>query len=181
MNGIIMCVCSCTVVVYVLGLDIAALSRSAAVTRVNIFHWFSGLRGYYASVQLGIPFLMLIEDLLLTALTIAFVCVKFCLCCAKVSNAYVLLGPVSCIIVHSFHILVGFIHAPYHATSILVLYSVAFFVYIFAMRSTYHCLGKCVQSKPCVILWLIVLSVIVFAGFVIIISSSPVCAYQPSY
>ena len=49
-----------------------------------------------------------------------------------------------------------------------MLYSVAFFVYMFAMRSTYHCLGKCVQCKLYVILCLMVLSVIVFAGFVII-------------
>ena len=78
-----MCVCSCTVVVYVLGLDIAALWRSAAVTRGNIFHWFSSLRGY-AGVQLGIPILMLFEDLLM-ALTIAFVCLKFCLRCARLA------------------------------------------------------------------------------------------------
>ena len=43
-----------------IGLDIAALWRSAAVTRGNIFNWFSGLRGYYAGVQLGIPILMLL-------------------------------------------------------------------------------------------------------------------------
>ena len=202
MNGIIMCVCSCTVVVYVLGLDIAALGRSAAVTRGHIFQWFSYTYLWkYTAAQSGIPISMLFEDIIIMALTITFACFKLCnskkcnskkCCsnCAKVSNAYVLLGPVSCIVVHSFHILVGFIHAPYHATSILVLYSVVFFVYIFAMKSTYHLLAKagkitsgnernrcrrlrdccinCCRSRICVVICMLILSIILFIGFAMI-------------
>ena len=144
-----MSVCSCTIVVYVVGLDIAALGRSGALTKEKIFNWYP-VNNDIMTQQWAIPLVMLIQDVLICVCTFTFTLLMLCECtkykefvikwceskCSKLKlkekkcdSAFVLLGPISCIVVHSFHILVGFIHTPYHATSVLVLYAVAFFVY----------------------------------------------------
>ena len=50
---------------------------------------------------------------------------------------HAIFGPVSCTIIHSYHILIGFIHTPQHATSVLILYGIVLFVYLIALRTTY--------------------------------------------
>ena len=187
MNEIIMCICSCNIVLYVLGLDIAALIRTLDMDIGIIYPRFTNpnFEGD-DKLQFGIVPTMLTQDIIIILFTVVLIIIKLLLK-NKVKCAYVLIGPVLCITVHSFHILVGFIHTTYHATSILVLYSVAFFVYIFALRSSFHLIAKMyckcwscsklkdteykywkpggVYSYVCIIILEIILSCILFVVF----------------
>ena len=62
---------------------------------------------------------------------------------------YVLLAPLSCIVTHSYHILVGFIHTPHHATSILIFYGIVVTVFIVTLRVAYYNLCRCIKCCSC--------------------------------
>ena len=69
---------------------------------------------------------------------------------------YCLIAPLSCISSHSYHIIFAFIHDPYHATSILLLYAIILFVHIQGFQKVFHYIKMwnehnihCIDVCPC--------------------------------
>ena len=48
------------------------------------------------------------------------------------------MGPISCLLIHSYHILIGFIHTPHHATSMLVFYALIIVTFILTLKASYY-------------------------------------------
>ena len=154
MHILILVVCSVTFVVYVLGLDIAAVhNRHVEVTEPIYYNPYApGFNStLYDNVEAlfqleySIPIIMLLYDLLIfCVMVIGLIHIR---CGLKKKLYHVGIAPVACIVVHSYHILVGFLHSPYHASGILIFYSIVFFVYFVTMRAAYYNLYQ-LMSKP---------------------------------
>ena len=163
MSIYVMIVCSYLFVVYVVILDCIAVNKRAFFVNEEIYHPKAD-NGNNTKLQLefGIPSLLLAEDLLVLIMMVALSCMKLCTSCRKeklgdcsssvcycslerlqtVQWYNIIVGPVFCIVIHSYHILVGFIHSPHHATSILVFYALVIVTYIVTLKSAYHNLFK---------------------------------------
>ena len=145
MHIVILVVCSVTFVVYVLGLDIAAVrNRHVQVTEPIFLNPLApGFNStIYGSVEIlftleyAIPILMLVYDFFIfCAMVTGLVCVR---CGLKKKWYHVGIAPVACVVVHSYHIVVGFLHSPHHASGALIFYAIVIFVYFVSMRAAYY-------------------------------------------
>ncbi len=88
---------------------------------------------FYFEADYAIPRIMFVYDI--------FICLAVlvgltCACCGlKKSWYYVLLEPFSCVVVHSYHILIGYIHAPHYASAIL---AISVLVFVVTYRAAYY-------------------------------------------
>ncbi len=116
-------------------------------------------------LEFSVPSLMLAEDLLVLILMFLMCIRKLCprttiVCCngcsclgqsCKLSLGSnkkwynIIMGPISCLFIHSYHIMVGFIHTPHHATSMLVFYGLMIVTFILTLKAAYHNLFKLYQ------------------------------------
>ena len=87
-------------------------------------------------IEYAIPIFILCYDLFILLFLILFVLAirsgKWTL-----KWHYILLGPLSCIAVHSYHIILGFIHNPEHAASIAVFYGIVVVLFLAILRVVY--------------------------------------------
>ena len=101
----------------------------------------------------AVPFIMLVFDVLsfisFILVPSILACCKYhkkCGCCKTKCNCefkcsdllYTLLSPFTCIATHSYHIIFAFINNPYHATSVLLLYSMTLFVVVVILQKLYY-------------------------------------------
>ena len=139
-------------------MDCIAVNRRTFVIKEEIFY-YPGTKLNSTKLQnedtvtklkleYGIAPLILAEDLLILLLMIALCLIKLFWCCSEKCSIdfikwyNIILGPLFCIIIHSYHILVGFIHSPHHATSILVFYALILVTYVVTLKSAYHNIFK---------------------------------------
>ena len=61
---------------------------------------------------------------------------------------YCLLSPLACAVSHSYHILFAFINNPYHATSILFLYTIILFVHILGFQKIFYLVNYFWEKLP---------------------------------
>ncbi len=146
---------SLSFVVYVFVLDCFALYYRLNVKKEIFF--IPGSKKYNEEskfkfeIEFSIPIIMFVYDLIIMLLIIFIPLVK--LCCGCLNKWYYFsLGPFSCIIVHSYHILVGFIHNPHHASAVMIFYAIIVVVFVVAYRTTYynnlvHCYKRCSKKK----------------------------------
>ena len=132
-------ICCYLFTVYVFILDCFAAGSRTMVDE-EIFHNPS-LNLTHDSVPLhlefGIPYVFLIEDLIvLIVISVGGIIKLFCF--EKLSWYFVLVGPAMCIVVHSYHILIGFIHTPHHATSVLVFYGLVIIFFMVTLKTFYN-------------------------------------------
>ena len=151
MSIYLMIVCSYMIVIYIVILDCIAVFKRTFLTEEEIFFYptadLSQLQNKKTITKLeleyGIPFLMLVEDLLVLVMMVILSLVKL-LFHSRISLKWynIIIGPLFCIIIHSYHILVGFVHTPHHATSILVFYALILITFIVTLKSAYHNMFK---------------------------------------
>ena len=132
-------ICSYLFTVYVFILACLAAGSRTMVDE-EIFHNPS-LNLIHDSVPLhlefGISYVLLIEDfIVLIVITFGGIVKLFCF--EKLSWYFVLLGPAMCIVIHSYHILIGFIHTPHHATSVLVFYGLVIIFFMITLKTFYN-------------------------------------------
>ena len=144
---LIVIVCSVTFVVYVLVLDVVAVvNRHTKVTEALFFNPvahksneidYGALEIYNLFVlEYAIPILMFVYDFLIfCAMVIGLVCVRYGL---KKKWYHVGIAPIACVVVHSYHIIVGFIKSPHHTSGVLIFYAIVMFVYFVTMRAAYY-------------------------------------------
>ena len=140
---------SLTFIVYVLVLDCLAVGYRNTRELGDIFFkqttrdQFNNESVFYFEAEYAIPHIMFAYDM--------FICLAVlfgltCVCCGlKKSWYYVLLGPCSCVVVHSYHILVGYIHAPHHASAILIFYAISVLVFVVTYRTAYYNIVQCAK------------------------------------
>ena len=105
----------------------------------------------------GVPSIMLGFDLLSLLLFIIIPCFVACYkyCKVLIQNydfrfsdfLYTLLSPLVCIATHSYHIIFAFINNPYHATSVLLLYTMTLFVVVIIFQKIFYFVLKCFQRS----------------------------------
>ena len=142
---LILIVCSVTFVVYVLALDIAAVANRHTKVIEKIFFnpvppgFMDANYGNVSElfqIEYSIPLIMLFYDfVILFSMVVGLLCIR---CGLKKKWYHVGIGPVACIVVHSYHIVVGFLHSPYHASGILIFYAIVALVYFITMRAAYY-------------------------------------------
>ena len=133
---------SFTFVIYVIVLDLIAVSNRNLHVNASIFYTPDKNNSGFGNVtdlfrmEYSIPIIMLCEDLIILLL-ISMIC--GCVRYGKLTIKwhYILLGPLSCVAVHSYHIILGFIQTPSHAASITVFYGVTIVVFIAILRIVY--------------------------------------------
>ena len=144
---VITVICAYTFVIYVCVLDCIAVGyRQERVKELIFFRTNtlsdSSLEDVFI-LEYAIPILMLLYDAFsLIIFSIVGIC---CRCGVFKSWFYILLAPLSCIVTHSYHILVAFIHTPHHATSILIFYGLVVIVFIVTLTTAYHNLHQMVK------------------------------------
>ena len=144
-------VCSFMFVVYVIMLDCFAVNRRIYLDR-EIFYSTSGKNNFSSNsknfeIEYSIVSVILVQDLIVFIVMIAASCFKSCRNCSGKWH-HILFGPCCCLAIHSYHILIGFIHTPHHATSILVLYGVLILIYVVTVKIVYYNMFK-VIAKCC--------------------------------
>lgn len=145
MNIVIVVVCAYTFVIYVFVLDCLAVGyRNERVKEIIYFDPKEpSTLGVEFQMEYSVPILMLIYDILILFIfTFAGCLGRFGL---RIKWYYLLLAPLACIVTHSYHILISFIHTPHHATSILIFYGIVVIVFIVTLRTAYHTLHKLVK------------------------------------
>ena len=88
---------------------------------------------------------MLVEDLLVLVMMVILSLVKLLFHSKKSLSLKwynIIIGPLFCIIIHSYHFLVGFVLSPRHATSMLVFYALILITFIVTLKSAYHNMFK---------------------------------------
>ena len=152
MHILMLIICSVAFVVYVLVLDSIALSyRHEKVTEKIFFipekrkDVNYGEAMEFFNLQYGVPILMLCYDLVIFAGITAFLVYRRCGMIA-LKWYHVIVAPMACIVVHSYHILVAFIQTPEHATSILIFYAILVLVFYITLKAAYHNLFQCYFS-----------------------------------
>ena len=132
-----------------LAADIAALCqycKNALPDEVHKYYDSRDSPRYFWSV----PITMLLFDSAL--LGIFLVIVPVISCCRKKYYVltYCFITPFGCIASHSYHIIFAFIHDPYHATSILLLYAIISFLHIQGFRKFFYCIHAFTSgNSPC--------------------------------
>ncbi len=140
---VILVICSVTFVVYVIVLDIVAIINRNTKVSAEIFFKPNQNELKYGNVSLAfkleysIPSLMLVYDLLIFAVMVVGMICKRC-GMRKGKWYHIGIAPASCIVVHSYHILIGFIQAPHHAASILIFYAVTVFIFYVTFKAAYY-------------------------------------------
>ncbi len=143
---------SLTFVTYVIILDCIGINKRSYFVNADIFYRPNkdskfGSFSEIFQLEYWIPNVMLIYDLLIwigAVLTIlSFLC---CNCCKK-RWYHIIMAPFACIIVHSYHILIGFIQSPHHAASILIFYAIIFLVFFVTLKATYYNLFECITTN----------------------------------
>ena len=155
----VLLICCFLFVIYVITLDCVGVNKRVFFVQEEIYHP-NAKDGRNESVmplvlEYSIPCLMLAEDLLVFILMI-LMCVrrlwsndfKFQCCCSNVTCKWlfgskkkwynIIMGPISCLLIHSYHILVGFIHTPHHATSMLIFYGLIIVTFIWTLKAAYY-------------------------------------------
>ena len=86
----------------------------------------------------SVPWLMFAFDII--TCFIIFVVIPIMTRCTKKKYKlmYCVIGPFSCLATHGYHIVFAFIHDPYHATSILLLYAIVVFVHIQGFQKLFY-------------------------------------------
>ena len=85
-----------------------------------------------------VPIIMFTFDILTLVFFATVPCVMSRKQGKKYRLTYCMIAPLSCIASHSYHIIFAFIHDPYHATSILLLYAFVIFLLIQGFEKTYY-------------------------------------------
>ena len=143
---IICCFCS---LAYVLFLDIVAVVHRHSVNKLIFYNPSIQNRIYDSTplqIEYSIPIVILVQDLIVVSVMIL---ILFVGSAAEIRGwkwftwYYVLFGPAMCIVIHSYHILIGFIHTPQHATSILIFYGIVVLFYMVTLRTFYYFFSKC--------------------------------------
>ena len=154
MHILILGICSVTFVVYVLVLDMIAVSyRHLRVVEKIFYIPFSPTRNesdYGEALELfrleyAIPILMLCYDIVIFIGMIVFLVYRRC-GAIPLKWYHVGFAPASCVVVHSFHIIVAFIHTPQHATSILIFYAISILVFYVTLKTAYYNLFQLYHS-----------------------------------
>ena len=116
-------------VMYVVGLDCTAIDFWTTRVNTDIHMDFP--------LEIAIPCTMLAEDLLvLIFMTFA---ILGCFCSKITPRWYfILLGPLSSVSIHFYHIMLGFIETPHHATSIGIAYGVIISVFVATLNVMYY-------------------------------------------
>ena len=93
------------------------------------------------SLEFGIVFLIFAEDVVVVLAMFSFFCIIGCVSSTSTSDkhcwsmyVYSPLGPVMFVVIHSHQILIGFIHAPYHASSVLIFYGIVALGFLYSYR-----------------------------------------------
>ena len=131
-----------------LAADIAALCQyddDALPTEVHEYYFSSDSPRYFWSV----PITMILFDTFLLVLFLVIVPIVSCCKGRKHVLIYSLIIPFGCIASHSYHIIFAFIHDPYHATSILLLYALVAFLHIQGFRKFFYCIHACSRKSCC--------------------------------
>ena len=147
---LILVICSVSFVVYVIVLDIVAIIFRNTRVSSEIFFKPTQNKSKYDSVlvafelEYSIPFLMFVYDFLIfAAMVVGLLCKR---CGVRKGKWYHIgIAPMSCIVVHSYHILIGFIQAPHHAASIFIFYAVTVFVFFVTFKAAYYNLFELCQ------------------------------------
>ena len=87
-------------------------------------------------IEYAIPITILCYDLAVLLFLVGYIVIIRCMPWAPKWH-YILLGPLSCIAIHSYHIILGFIHNPEHAASIAVFYGIVVILFIVTLRVVY--------------------------------------------
>ncbi len=140
---VILVICSVSFVVYVIVLDIVAITYRNTKVSSEIFFKPTQNESQYSNVlvafklEYSIPFLMFVYDFLIfAAMVVGMICKR----CGVHKGKWYHIGiaPMSCIVVHSYHILIGFIQTPHHAASILIFYAVTVFIFYVTFKAAYY-------------------------------------------
>ena len=157
---------SATFCLYVIALDIIAMHNALHTVDASVMEYYTpdtGITNF--SLEFGIVFLMFVEDLCVVFVMVVLCCITAC--CQKWLDAskwnpwsalvYLTLGPVMCVVIHAYHIMIGFIHAPHHAGSVLIFYGIVTLLIVYfyqAFHSAFkeaakHCIKKinCCEQK----------------------------------
>ena len=155
-------IASFTFCLYVFALDIVAMHHAVNTVDGYIKQYYNDKTGNtnFTLEYLTVFFISAADAIVLVLMFISFV-VCGCISCIRervdekpVPNkdfwsfyVYLPLGPVMCIVIHGHHILIGFIHAPYHAGSVLIFYGIVILGFVFfykAFHSTlaYYCCNR---------------------------------------
>ena len=126
---------SLTFIVYVLVLDCLALDFRNERVISDIFFKKGSSNDYFFQVDYAIPHIMFAYDAII--LFVVLFVLSFAACGYK-SWYYVFFGPCCCIVIHSYHIIIGFIHTPHHASGILIFYVVVFLVFFVSYKTAYY-------------------------------------------
>ncbi len=141
---IISIVSSLSFVVYVLILDVLAIRFWITNVKEEIF--FPNVKNKTTidfQIEHSIPIVLCTYDVIIFIFMLVFlICTVRRVSCCQNNWYYFYLGPCSCIIVHAYHILIGFIHAPRHASAILIFYAIVGLVFFVTYRAAYYNLVK---------------------------------------
>ncbi len=102
-------------------------------------------------------------------------CIAKCTKCTKCTlrwelHVFFLLLPITTVAVHGNHILIGFIHTPYHATGIGTLYGIIIVTCIAILKISHHLFGECVHLCVVSVYPGVVSSVVsVYSGVVVVV------------
>ena len=163
--------CCFLFVLFVITLDCIGVNKRVFFVQEEIYY-SEGKSGNESILTLmlefSVPAVMLAEDLLVLILMSLMCWRKMCtksfttdkklcdaICCSRQwckwssgSNKKwynIIMGPISCLLIHSYHIMVGFIHTPHHATSMLVFYALMIVTFILTLKAAYYNLFKLYQ------------------------------------
>ncbi len=136
--------------IYVLVLDIMAMVSVNQYVSENVMKYYSpGQSTINFNIEYSIVFVIFVEDLIVMIAFIALIVILSSTSCKKCSEyntwsmfVYAPLGPMMCAVNHTHHIIIGFVHTPYHAGSILISYGVIIIVFLTAFRSSHYTIAR---------------------------------------
>ena len=184
---------SATFCLYVIALDITAMHNALYTVDADVkkyYNFDTGITNF--SLEYFIVFLIFIEDSIVVLVMFVFfwiiVCTSICYhyCCSDAFKyswsafVYLTIGPVMCVIIHGNHIIIGFIHSPYHAGSVLIFYGIVILAIVYfyqAFHGTFKCFIakiRCCEQKQlsdvCFFLLFAIISIIVSGLLVFIVA-----------
>ena len=144
---------------YVIALDVAAIYSAYNTVDDSVKKYYnSDTDNINFSLEFGIVILICVEDCIV--LFFMFLAFSFIACTSicyhnlpdafKYSwswSVYFPLGPVTCVVIHAYHILIGFIQAPYHAGSVLIFYGIITLGFVYSYKACYSAFAYCYFSR----------------------------------
>ncbi len=126
--------------VYAIAMSIVAYNEGNNIEnefKIWFKNWKVGEKIHFG-ILFSISIVILVENIILLALFSFFMAIKLCRSFSWHLHIFFLLLPIITVAIHGNHILIGFIHTPYHANGIGTMYGIIIITCIAILKMVHH-------------------------------------------